>query len=61
MSLNLGNGGLAALMENPDEVKKAICGTPNYIAPRGTLRISIPPHIFEMGTWSYTWSLSGIL
>ena len=33
MNNEIGDFGLAALIESPGERKKAICGTPNYIAP----------------------------
>ncbi|KIM34660.1 hypothetical protein M413DRAFT_33120 [Hebeloma cylindrosporum] len=39
MNVKVGDFGLAALIENPGERKKTICGTPNYIAP-------------EVDTWS---------
>ncbi|KAF8437935.1 kinase-like domain-containing protein [Boletus edulis BED1] len=34
MNIKVGDFGLAALIENPGERKKTICGTPNYIAPK---------------------------
>ena len=33
MDLKIGDFGLAALLSNPDERKKTLCGTPNYMAP----------------------------
>ncbi|KAG6370193.1 kinase-like domain-containing protein [Boletus reticuloceps] len=45
MNIKVGDSGLAALIENPGERKKTICGTPNYIAPEvlfGTVLTSTP-------------------
>ncbi|KAH6908386.1 Pkinase-domain-containing protein [Coprinopsis sp. MPI-PUGE-AT-0042] len=42
MNVKVGDFGLAALIENPGERKKAICGTPSYIAPE----------IVEVDIWS---------
>jgi serine/threonine protein kinase len=33
MEIKLGDFGLATRLEYPEEKKKTICGTPNYIAP----------------------------
>ena len=33
MNVKVGNFGLAALIENPGERQRTICGAPNYIAP----------------------------
>ncbi|KAG6857063.1 hypothetical protein H0H87_010028 [Tephrocybe sp. NHM501043] len=51
MNLKVGDFGLAALIENPGERKKTICGTPNYIAPE-VLFDTINGHSFEVDTWS---------
>ncbi|KAG6900383.1 hypothetical protein C0993_011733 [Termitomyces sp. T159_Od127] len=51
MSLKVGDFGLAALIENPGERKKTICGTPNYIAPE-VLFDTVNGHSFEVDTWS---------
>ena len=34
MNVKVGDFSLAALIENPGERKKTICGSPNYIAPK---------------------------
>ncbi|GLB45196.1 putative kinase-like [Lyophyllum shimeji] len=51
MNIKVGDFGLAALIENPGERKKTICGTPNYIAPE-VLFDTINGHSFEVDTWS---------
>ncbi|KAG6902159.1 hypothetical protein C0995_003633 [Termitomyces sp. Mi166 len=51
MNLKVGDFGLAALIENPGERKKTICGTPNYIAPE-VLFDTVNGHSFEVDTWS---------
>ncbi|KAH7098852.1 Pkinase-domain-containing protein [Auriculariales sp. MPI-PUGE-AT-0066] len=51
MNIKVGDFGLAALIENPGERKKTICGTPNYIAPE-VLFDSANGHSFEVDTWS---------
>lgn len=51
MSVKVGDFGLAALIENPGERKKTICGTPNYIAPE-VLFDTANGHSFEVDTWS---------
>ncbi|KAI9308489.1 kinase-like domain-containing protein [Cunninghamella echinulata] len=33
MNIKIGDFGLSALLKNPEERKKTVCGTPNYIAP----------------------------
>ncbi|KAF8877248.1 hypothetical protein CPB84DRAFT_1852738 [Gymnopilus junonius] len=60
MNVKVGDFGLAALIENPGERKKTICGTPNYIAPEVFLipRMDIvlrstrgvPRHLFRRAT-----------
>jgi len=51
MNLKVGDFGLAALIENPGERKKTVCGTPNYIAPE-VLFDTANGHSFEVDTWS---------
>ncbi|KAI0039012.1 Pkinase-domain-containing protein [Auriscalpium vulgare] len=51
MNIQVGDFGLAALIENPGERKKTICGTPNYIAPE-VLFDTANGHSFEVDTWS---------
>ncbi|KAI0063902.1 Pkinase-domain-containing protein [Artomyces pyxidatus] len=51
MNVQVGDFGLAALIENPGERKKTICGTPNYIAPE-VLFDTANGHSFEVDTWS---------
>ncbi|KAI0090477.1 kinase-like domain-containing protein [Irpex rosettiformis] len=51
MNIKVGDFGLAALIENPGERKKTMCGTPNYIAPE-VLFDTANGHSFEVDTWS---------
>ncbi|RXW18558.1 hypothetical protein EST38_g7293 [Candolleomyces aberdarensis] len=51
MNVQVGDFGLAALIENPGERKKTICGTPNYIAPE-VLFDTANGHSFEVDVWS---------
>ncbi|KAE9396676.1 Pkinase-domain-containing protein [Gymnopus androsaceus JB14] len=51
MNIKVGDFGLAALIENPGERKKTICGTPNYIAPE-VLFDTANGHSYEVDTWS---------
>ncbi|KZT24843.1 Pkinase-domain-containing protein [Neolentinus lepideus HHB14362 ss-1] len=51
MNIKVGDFGLAALIENPGERKKTICGTPNYIAPE-VLFDTANGHSFEVDIWS---------
>ncbi|GJJ15054.1 hypothetical protein Clacol_009329 [Clathrus columnatus] len=51
MNVKVADFGLAALIENPGERKKTICGTPNYIAPE-VLFDTTNGHSFEVDTWS---------
>ena len=51
MNVKVGDFGLAALIENPGERKKTICGTPNYIAPE-VLFDTANGNSFEVDTWS---------
>lgn len=51
MNVKVGDFGLAALIENPGDRKKTVCGTPNYIAPE----VLFDPgngHSFEVDIWS---------
>jgi serine/threonine protein kinase len=49
LQVKLGDMGLSTKLENADERKKTICGTPNYIAPEV---ISGGTHSFEVDVWS---------
>ncbi|KAE9410055.1 kinase-like protein [Gymnopus androsaceus JB14] len=51
MNVKIGDFGLAALIENPGERKKTICGTPNYIAPE-VLFDQTNGHSYEVDIWS---------
>ncbi|KAJ3914938.1 kinase-like domain-containing protein, partial [Lentinula edodes] len=51
MNIKVGDFGLVALIENPGERKKTICGTPNYITPE-VLFDTADGHSFEVDTWS---------
>ncbi|KAH9923446.1 Pkinase-domain-containing protein [Epithele typhae] len=51
MNVKVGDFGLAALIEQPGERKKTICGTPNYIAPE-VLFDTVNGHSFEVDIWS---------
>ncbi|WWC85535.1 uncharacterized protein L201_000399 [Kwoniella dendrophila CBS 6074] len=51
MNVKVGDFGLAALIENPGDRKKTICGTPNYIAPE-VLFDQDNGHSFEVDVWS---------
>ncbi|KAF9517451.1 hypothetical protein BS47DRAFT_1326163 [Hydnum rufescens UP504] len=51
MNVQVGDFGLAALIETPGDRKKTICGTPNYIAPE-VLFDTANGHSFEVDTWS---------
>ncbi|KAG8820902.1 Cell cycle serine/threonine-protein kinase cdc5/MSD2, partial [Serendipita sp. 401] len=51
MNVKVGDFGLAALIENPGDRKKTVCGTPNYIAPE-VLFDSENGHSFEVDIWS---------
>ncbi|WVR03341.1 hypothetical protein IAU60_000332 [Kwoniella sp. DSM 27419] len=51
MNVKVGDLGLAALIENPGDRKKTICGTPNYIAPE-VLFDTANGHSFEVDIWS---------
>lgn len=51
MTIKMGDFGLAAKLENENERKKTICGTPNYIAPE-VLQGGAGGHSFEVDVWS---------
>lgn len=50
MRLKVGDFGLAAKLENPNEKRMTVCGTPNYIAPE--LLDGKKGHSFEVDVWS---------
>ncbi|PWN50924.1 hypothetical protein IE53DRAFT_74330 [Violaceomyces palustris] len=51
MNVKIGDFGLAALLKYPEERKKTVCGTPNYIAPE-VLYDQKEGHSFEVDVWS---------
>lgn len=51
MNVKIGDFGLAALLKYPEERKKTVCGTPNYIAPE-ILYDQGDGHSFEVDIWS---------
>ncbi len=51
MNVKIGDFGLAALLNFPEERKKTVCGTPNYIAPE-ILYDQGEGHSFEVDIWS---------
>lgn len=53
MRIKVGDLGLATRLEDPDEKRKTICGTPNYIAPEVIQNDkSKRGHSFEVDVWS---------
>jgi polo-like kinase 1 len=49
MEMKLGDFGLAAKLEYDGELKKTVCGTPNYIAPE---ILESKGHSFQVDVWS---------
>lgn len=56
MELKLGDFGLATRLEYEGELKKTVCGTPNYIAPEilESQGHSVPVDIWSLGVIIYT-------
>ncbi|KAM9324620.1 serine/threonine-protein kinase PLK3 [Gastrophryne carolinensis] len=56
MELKVGDFGLAARLEPPEERKKTICGTPNYLAPEVLYRQGHGPEsdVWSLGCVMYT-------
>lgn len=52
MNVKIGDFGLAALLKDPEERKKTMCGTPNYIAPEILYEGNGQGHSFEVDIWS---------
>ncbi|RKP06191.1 kinase-like domain-containing protein, partial [Thamnocephalis sphaerospora] len=51
MNVKIGDFGLAAMLQDDDERKKTICGTPNYIAPEILFDVD-NGHSYEVDVWS---------
>jgi len=51
MEIKVGDFGLATRVDHPEERKKTICGTPNYIAPE-VIADRNAGHSFEVDTWA---------
>jgi serine/threonine protein kinase len=51
MELRVGDFGLATWLARPNERRRTLCGTPNYIAPE-ILEQPAAGHSFEVDTWS---------
>jgi serine/threonine protein kinase len=49
MRVKVGDFGLATKLSHPDERKRTVCGTPNYIAPE---ILQTEGHSFEVDIWS---------
>ena len=53
LAIKVGDFGLATKLEHPDEKRKTICGTPNYIAPEVIQGDKATRgHSFEVDIWS---------
>lgn len=52
MQLKIGDFGLAARLDNPEDRKRTMCGTPNYIAPEILSGQRGDGHSFEVDIWS---------
>ena len=52
MRLKIGDFGLAARLDDPDDRKRTMCGTPNYIAPEILNGQRGDGHSFEVDIWS---------
>ena len=50
MELKIGDFGLAAKLETITEIRKTMCGTPNYLAPE--IFDKINGYSFEVDIWS---------
>jgi cell cycle serine/threonine-protein kinase CDC5/MSD2 len=52
MDVKLCDFGFAALLENPEDLRMSICGTPNFQAPE-MLATDTDGHSFEVDTWAF--------
>lgn len=52
MDVKLCDFGFAALLENPEDLRMSICGTPDYQAPE-MLASDTDGHSFEVDTWAF--------
>ncbi|CAH0475014.1 unnamed protein product [Peronospora belbahrii] len=52
MRLKIGDFGLATRLDNPEDRKRTMCGTPNYIAPEILCGQRGDGHSFEVDIWS---------
>ena len=50
MEVKIGDFGLAAKLNYPTEMRKTMCGTPNYLAPE--IFDKINGYSFEVDIWS---------
>ena len=53
MEIRIGDFGLAAILDNPEDRRKTVCGTPNYIAPEVLEGSKSDGHSFEVDIWSF--------
>jgi len=53
MEIRIGDFGLAACIENDEDRRKTVCGTPNYIAPEVLDSGKNDGHSFEVDIWSF--------